>query len=153
EPLRTCFSESALFRHRIAIEIRWLLALAAESHIAEIAPFSKETNRALEGLIESFSEEDAGQVKPLQDQTNRDVNAIEYRLKQRRGGNAEAARVAGFVHFACTSEDINNLAYALMLKDARERVLLPALDRIVETLAGMAKSLADAAMLGRPHGQ
>ena len=153
EPLRSCFSEAALFRHRIAIEIRWLLALAAESHIAEIAPFSKETNQALERLIESFSEEDAGQVKAIEDQTNHDVKAIEYWLKQRLGGNPEAARVAGFVHFACTSEDINNLAYALMLKEARERALLPALDRIVETLAGRAKSLADAAMLSRTHGQ
>jgi len=153
EPLRTCFSEAALFRHRIAIEVRWLLALAGDKAIAEIKPFSAETNRALEGLIGSFSEEDAGQVKAIEDQTNHDVKAIEYWLKQKLGGNPEAARVAGFVHFACTSEDINNLAYALMVKDARERVLLPALDRIVEALSGMAKSLADAAMLARTHGQ
>jgi adenylosuccinate lyase len=153
EPLRASFSEAALFRHRIAIEIRWLLALAAENAIAEIRPFSKETNQALERLIESFSEEDAGQVKVIEAETNHDVKAIEYWLKQRLGGNPEAARVAGFVHFACTSEDINNLAYALMLKDARDRVLLPALDRVIEALAGMAKSLADAAMLSRTHGQ
>jgi adenylosuccinate lyase len=153
EPLRTHFSEAALFRHRIAIEIRWLLALAEEAAIAEIRPFSKDTNAALGRLIDEFSEEDAARVKAIEAETNHDVKAIEYWLKQRLGGNPEAARVAGFVHFACTSEDINNLAYALMLKEGRDRVLLPALDRVIETLAAMARSLADAAMLSRTHGQ
>ncbi len=153
EPLRQHFSEAALFRHRVAIEIRWLLALAGDQAIAEIKPFSKETNRALERVIESFSEDDAAQVKAIEAETNHDVKAIEYWLKQRLAGNPEAARVAGFVHFACTSEDINNLAYALMLKDARDRVLLPALDRVADALAAMAKSLADASMLSRTHGQ
>ena len=153
EPLRAHFSEAALFRHRIAIEIRWLLALAAESRIAEIAPFSKETNQALERLIESFSEADAAEVKAIEAETNHDVKAIEYWLKRRLGGNPEGARVAGFVHFACTSEDINNLAYALMLKEGRDRVLLPALDRMIGALASMAKTLAGAAMLSRTHGQ
>jgi len=153
EPLRACFSEAALFRHRVAIEIRWLLALADDPAIAEIKPFSKDTTRALERLVEAFSVEDAAQVKAIETEINHDVKAIEYWLKQRLAGNPEAARVAGFVHFACTSEDINNLAYALMLKDGRERVLLPALDRLIETLAGMARWLADAAMLSRTHGQ
>jgi adenylosuccinate lyase len=153
EPLRACFSEAALFRHRVAIEIRWLLALADDPAIAEIKPFSKDTTRALERLVEAFSVEDAAQVKAIEAEINHDVKAIEYWLKQRLAGNPEAARVAGFVHFACTSEDINNLAHALMLKDGRERVLLPALDRLIETLAGMARSLADAAMLSRTHGQ
>jgi adenylosuccinate lyase len=153
EPLRACFSEAALFRHRIAIEIRWLLALAGEPAIAEIKPFSKDTNKELERLIEAFSEEDAAQVKAIEAETNHDVKAIEYWLKQRLAGNPEAARVAGFVHFACTSEDINNLAYALMLEEGRDRVLLPSLDRIVETLGAMARFLADAAMLSRTHGQ
>ena len=153
EPLRTHFSEAALFRHRIAIEIRWLLALAADPAIAEIKPFSKDTQQALARLVEAFSEEDAAQVKSIEAETNHDVKAIEYWLKRRLAGNPEAARVAGFVHFACTSEDINNLAYALMLKDGRDRVLLPALDRVIETLAAMAISLADAAMLSRTHGQ
>jgi adenylosuccinate lyase len=153
EPLRAHFSEAALFRHRVAIEIRWLLALAAESRIAEIAPFSRETNQALERLIESFSEADAAEVKAIEAETNHDVKAIEYWLTRRLAGNPEGARVAGFVHFACTSEDINNLAYALMLKEGRERVLLPALDRVIEALAAMARSLADAAMLSRTHGQ
>jgi len=153
EPLRNCFSEAALFRHRVAIEIRWLLALAGDPAIAEIKPFSKDTNQALERLIKGFSDEDADQVKAIEAETNHDVKAIEYWLKQRLAGNPEGARVAGFVHFACTSEDINNLAYGLMLKEGRDRVLLPALDRVIETLVAMAKSLADAAMLSRTHGQ
>jgi len=153
EPLRTCFSEAALFRHRIAIEVRWLLALAGEPALAEIKPFSKDTNRELERVVAEFTEEDAAQVKAIEAETNHDVKAIEYWLKRRLAGNPEDARVAGFVHFACTSEDINNLAYGLMLREGRDRVLLPALDRVVEALAGMARSLADAAMLSRTHGQ
>ena len=153
DPLRACFSESALFRFRITIEIRWLLALAAEPAIAEIKPFSKDTTAELQRIIETFSEEDAAQAKAIEAETNHDVKAIEYWLKKRLAGNSEAARVAGFVHFACTSEDINNLAYGLMLKEGRDRVLLPSLDRVIETLVAMAKSLADAAMLSRTHGQ
>src|SRR6266581_2601989 len=153
EPLRACFSEAALFRYRIAVEIRWLLALAAESAIGEIRPFSGATRSELERIIETFSEEDAAQVKTVEAQTNHDVKAIEYWLKKRLAGNPEGARVAEFVHFACTSEDINNLAYGLMLKEARDRVLLPALDRLIEALAALAARLADAAMLARTHGQ
>ena len=144
EPLRACFSEAALFRNRIAVEIRWLLALAAEAAIAEIEPFSKATHAELERIIETFSEEDAAQVKAVEAETNHDVKAIEYWLKKRLAGNSEAARVAEFVHFACTSEDINNLAYGRMLKEGRDRVLLPALDRVTETLAALAVRLADA---------
>src|SRR6266704_1942578 len=153
EPLRACFSEAALFRYRIAVEIRWLLALAAESAIGEIRPFSGATRSELERIIETFSEEDAAQVKAVEAQTNHDVKAIEYWLKKRLAGNPEGARVAEFVHFACTSEDINNLAYGLMLKEGRDRVLLPALDRVIEALAALARRLADAAMLARTHGQ
>src|SRR2546425_10525655 len=152
-PLRACFSETALFRYRIAVEIRWLLALAAEPAIGEIKPFSRATRSELERIIETFSEEDAVQVKAVEAEIQHDVKAIEYWLKRRLAGNPEAARVAEFVHFACTSEDINNLAYGLMLKEARERVLLPALDRLVEALAALAARLADAAMLARTHGQ
>lgn len=152
-PLRSCFSETALFRHRIAVEIRWLLALSAEPAIVEIEPFSKATNAELERVIEAFSEDDAGGVKAIEAETNHDVKAIEYWLRKRLAGNPEAGRVAEFVHFACTSEDINNLAYALMLTEARERVLLPALDRVVDALAAHAVRLADCAMLARTHGQ
>jgi len=153
EPLRACFSEAALFRYRVAIEIRWLLALAAEPAIAEIKPFSTATNSALERIVETFSEEDAAQVKAIEAETNHDVKAIETWLKEKLAGGPEATRVAAFVHFACTSEDINNLAYALMLKEGRDRVLLPALDRVIEALGALAVKLADAAMLARTHGQ
>jgi len=153
EPLRACFSEAALFRYRIAVEIRWLLALAAEPAIGEIKPFSRTTRSELERIIETFSEEDAAQVKAVEAETRHDVKAIEYWLTKRLAGNPEGARVAGFVHFACTSEDINNLAYGLMLKEARDRVLLPALDRVIAALAALAVRLADAAMLARTHGQ
>jgi adenylosuccinate lyase len=153
EPLRACFSEAALFRYRTAVEIRWLLALAAESAIGEIKPFSKATHAELERIIETFSEEDAAQVKAVEAETKHDVKAIEYWLKKRLAGNPEGARVAEFVHFACTSEDINNLAYGLMLKEGRDKVLLPALDRVIEALAALARRLADAAMLARTHGQ
>ncbi|MGB5082822.1 MAG: adenylosuccinate lyase [Burkholderiales bacterium] len=153
EPLRSCFSEAALFRHRIAIEIRWLTALAAEPAIDGIRPFSRETGAALERLIETFSEEDAAQVKAIEAETHHDVKAIEYWLQKRLAGNSEAAGAVAFLHFACTSEDINNLAYASMLKGAREGVLLPALDRLIEALAALARQLADAAMLSRTHGQ
>src|SRR2546427_661951 len=152
-PLRACFSETALFRYRIAVEIRWLLALAAEPAIGEIKPFSRATRSELERIIETFSEEDAVQVKAVEAETHHDVKAIEYWLKRRLAGNPEGARVAEFVHFACTSEDINNLAYGLMLKEGRDRVLLPALDRVIEALAALAVRLADAAMLARTHGQ
>jgi adenylosuccinate lyase len=153
EPLRPCFSEAALFRRRIEVEIRWLLALAAEPDIAGIKPFSKATHAALEHLVGAFSEDDAAQVKAIEAETNHDVKAIEYWLRERLGGNQEATRVAEFVHFACTSEDINNLAYGLMLKEARDKVLLPALDRVIDALAALAVKLADAAMLARTHGQ
>jgi adenylosuccinate lyase len=153
EPLRPYFSEAALFRYRVAVEIRWLLALAAEPAIAEIKPFSPAMNAELERMVESFSEEDAALAKKIEAETNHDVKAIEYWLKQRLAGNAEGARVAEFVHFACTSEDINNLAYGLMLKDGRDRVLLPALERIIDSLAALAVRLADAPMLARTHGQ
>ena len=153
EPLRSVFSEAALFRYRIAIEIRWLLELAAEPGIAEIKPFSQETNAELERIVEAFSGDDAEQVKSIEAETNHDVKAIEYWLMKRLVGNPEGARVAGFVHFACTSEDINNLAYCMMIREARDRVLLPWLDRVIAALAALAVKHADTAMLARTHGQ
>jgi adenylosuccinate lyase len=153
EPLRRYFSEAALIRYRVAIEIRWLLALSAESAIAEIEPFSKATRDELGGIVDSFTDEDAALVKTIEAETNHDVKSIEYWLKRRLAANPEAARVAEFIHFACTSEDINNLAYALMLRDGRDRVLLPALDRVVERLAALAREHAALPMLSRTHGQ
>jgi adenylosuccinate lyase len=153
EPLRRYFSEAALIRYRVAIEIGWLLALSEERAISEIAPFSAKTREELHGIVDSFSDDDAALVKTIEAETNHDVKSIEYWLKRRLAGNPEAARVGEFVHFACTSEDINNLAYALMLRDGRDRALLPALDRIVERLAALAKEHASLAMLSRTHGQ
>ena len=153
EPLRHHFSEAALIRYRVAIEIRWLLALSDEGAVTEIEPFSRRTRDDLEGLVEAFSDDDAALVKTIEAETNHDVKSIEYWLKRRLSGNPEAARVGEFVHFACTSEDINNLAYGLMLRDARDRVLLPALDRVIERVAALAKDHAALAMLSRTHGQ
>jgi adenylosuccinate lyase len=153
EPLRAYFSEAALIRYRVAIEIRWLLALADEPAIGEIKAFSAGARAELERLAGSFSAQDAELVKTIEAETNHDVKSIEYWLKRRLGDNSEAARAAGFVHFACTSEDINNLAYGLMLKEGRDRVLLPALDHIMAELAALAKKHADVPMLARTHGQ
>jgi adenylosuccinate lyase len=152
-PLRGLFSEYALIRFRVRVEVEWLKALAAEPAIGEVPPFSKETLAQLDDLANGFSEEDGAAVKAIESRTNHDVKAVEYFLKERLAGNAEIARVAEFIHFACTSEDINNLCHALMLERARADVLLPALDRIVGRIAALAHDLADAPMLSHTHGQ
>ena len=152
-PLRSLFSEYALIRFRVLVEIEWLKALAAERGIGEVPAFSAKTIGELDKLAAGFSEEDGARVKAIESQTNHDVKAIEYFLKERLAGNDEVARVAEFIHFACTSEDINNLCHALMLKRAREDVMLPALDRIVGKVAALAHDLADAPMLSHTHGQ
>ncbi|MCC7484270.1 MAG: adenylosuccinate lyase [Burkholderiales bacterium] len=152
-PLREAFSELALIRHRVLVEIAWLKALAAERAIPEVAPFSAATLAALDALAEAFSEADGAAVKEIEGRINHDVKAVEYFLRGRLAGNPEAARAAEFIHFACTSEDINNLAHALMVKHARDAVLLPALERLIERLRNLAHELADAPMLARTHGQ
>ena len=151
--LRKHFSEAALIRHRLKIELEWLKALAAEPSIAELKPFGAKTVLALDRLVERFSERDAAQIKKIEAETNHDVKAIEYWLKARLKGNREIERSVEFIHFACTSEDINNLSYALMLAGAREEVMLPALDEIIERLRAFAHQHADLAMLSRTHGQ
>ena len=153
EPLRQYFSELGLIRYRVRVEVEWLKALAAEPAIAEVQPFSAATAQELDQLVGSFSEADGAAVKVIEARTNHDVKAIEYFLKERLAGNAEVATVAEFIHFACTSEDINNLCHALMLKAARDDVMLPALDKIIERLTAMAHDLADASMLAHTHGQ
>jgi adenylosuccinate lyase len=152
-PLRELFSEHALIRYRVLVEVEWLKALAASPEIPEAEPFSAETLRELEALLTRFSEEDSARVKAIESATNHDVKAVEYFLKERFAGNAEISRAAEFIHFACTSEDVNNVCHALMAKQARDEVLLPALDCIIEKLTGLAHDLADAAMLARTHGQ
>ena len=152
-PLRALFSEHALIRFRALVEVEWLRALAAEPALREIPPFSAATLSRLDDVIASFSEADGGRVKEIEARTNHDVKAVEYFLKERLGDNEEVSRVAEFIHFACTSEDINNVCHALMVKRARDDVMLPALDLIVGKIAAIAHDLADAPMLSHTHGQ
>ncbi|MGQ9686052.1 MAG: adenylosuccinate lyase [Thiobacillaceae bacterium] len=147
------FSEYGLIRYRVRVEIEWLKALAAEPAIAEVPPFSAASLAELEALASDFAVADANRVKEIERTTNHDVKAVEYFLKERLAGNAEVMRVKEFIHFACTSEDINNLAHGLMLRDARAQVLLPALAGVRQKLAILAVELADLPMLSRTHGQ
>ena len=147
------FSEHGLIRARVRIEIAWLVALSEESRIAEIGPFGPETRALLESAWTSFTPEDAARVKAIERTTNHDVKAVEYWLKERFAAVPEVARVGEFIHFACTSEDINNLAYGLMLADARRAVLLPELRDIAAALRALAHANAAVPMLSRTHGQ
>ena len=151
--LRDTFSELALIRFRVRTEIEWLKTLAAEPSIREVPPFSPPTLAQLDEVAARFSEADGEAVKRTEARINHDVKAVEYFLREKLGANREIMKVAEFFHFACTSEDINNLAHALMLKHARDRILLPALDKVIERLAKLAFDLADCAMLARTHGQ
>ncbi len=151
--LSPLFSEYGLMHHRLQVEVRWLQALSREPGIAEVPPFSAAANQVLEKLITDFSLDDARRIKEIERTTNHDVKAIEYFIKERIAGEAELARVSEFVHFACTSEDINNLSHALMLKRAREEVLLPLMDRLIGAIVELAQRYAELPMLSRTHGQ
>jgi len=151
--LRDFFSEFALIRYRVRIEVEWLKALAQAPQISEIAPFSATALAQLDALTANFSEQDGAAIKAIEARTNHDVKAVEYFLREKFAGNREIAKAAGFIHFACTSEDVNNLCHALMLQEARTRIMLPALATIAERLAALAHELADASMLARTHGQ
>ncbi len=153
DPLRQTLSESALIRYRVKIELAWLRALATEGAIRSLRPFSKATLAALDRLVERFGEGDAERIKAIESRTNHDVKAIEYWLRERLGRQREAQSSLEFIHFACTSEDINNLSYALMLADARASVLLPSLDRVIAALRRLAHQHAQLPMLSRTHGQ
>ncbi len=153
EALRPIFSEFGLMHRRVLVEVRWLLALAEEKAIGEIGTLSTAGRQYMLTLADSFSLQDAERIKAIEAKTNHDVKAVEYFLKERIGDHAELARAKEFVHFACTSEDINNLAYALMLRDARDGVLLPTLEKLIATLRQMAHALAAQPMLSRTHGQ
>ena len=153
DPLRPYFSEAALIRYRVLIELEWLKALAAERRIRELKPFSRATRLALDRLVAGFAEKDATHIKNIEAETSHDVKSIEYWLKGRLARNAEVQRSLEFIHFACTSEDINNLAYALMLAQARDRVLLPHLDQLIVALRALARRHAARPMLARTHGQ
>ncbi len=151
--LRPLFSEWALIRYRVQIEVEWLKALAAEPAIAEVPPFSAATLKLLDALVGEFSEADGEAIKKIEATTNHDVKAVEYFLKDKLAGNAEVTKVVEFIHFACTSEDINNLCHALMLQHARDGVMLPALDGVISRLTTLAHDLAAMAMLAHTHGQ
>ncbi|MDR0635443.1 MAG: adenylosuccinate lyase [Azoarcus sp.] len=151
--LRDHFSEHGLIRNRVRVELAWLKALAAEPALAEIAPFSPATVAELDALAAHFSEADSAAVKEIEAGTNHDVKAMEYWLKKRLGRNGEVMAVSEFIHFACTSEDINNTSHALMLKAGRDEALLPALERVISHLRELAHRHADLPMLSRTHGQ
>jgi len=153
DPLRAHFSEHALIRYRVRIELAWLQMLAAEPRIRELKPFARGTRTALRRLIADFAERDAEHIKNIEAETNHDVKAIEYWLRGKLAANAEIERALEFIHFACTSEDINNLSYALMLAESRERVMLPRLDALIAALATLAHRHARLPMLSRTHGQ
>ncbi len=153
DSLRTYFSEYALIKHRALVEVEWLKALAALPEIEEVKPFSQETIKELDDAIANFDEADASQVKAIEARTNHDVKALEYWLKEKFDGNPEIKKASEFIHFACTSEDINNLSHALMLKGARNDVVLPFLNNLIVRMTELAQQLADQPMLARTHGQ
>jgi adenylosuccinate lyase len=153
EALANIFSEYGLIRYRVIVEIRWLQQLSAINAIKEVPPFSKEAHAVLEKMISEFSIKDAETIKTTERTTNHDVKAVEYFIKDKISAHKELNAVSEFVHFACTSEDINNLSHALMLQDGLNQVLLPALEKIQLMLASMAKQYAKLPMLSRTHGQ
>ena len=153
DALRPYFSEYALIKYRAWVEVEWLKALSAAKDLQEIAPFSAEAIKELDDAIVNFSEVDASQVKAIEARTNHDVKALEYWLKEKFDGNLEIKKASEFIHFACTSEDINNLSHGLMLKSARDAVMLPFLADLIARLSELSHQLADQPMLSRTHGQ
>ena len=151
--LRPIFSEYGLIKARVTVEVRWLQMLASNLDISEVPAFSTAADAFLDAIVTDFCEEDANRVKAIEATTNHDVKAVEYFLKEKVADNTELATISEFFHFACTSEDINNLSYALMLKEARETVLLPAMQGIVDSLVTGAKTHAEQPLLARTHGQ
>jgi adenylosuccinate lyase len=151
--LRPIFSEYGLIRFRVMVEVRWLQRLAAHPGISEVAPFSTEANALLNVLADNFELTHAERVKEIERTTNHDVKAVEYLLKEQAAKLPELAKVSEFIHFACTSEDINNLSHALMLREGRDTVLLPQMRQVAESIRQLAVQIADVAMLARTHGQ
>jgi adenylosuccinate lyase len=151
--LRPIFSEYGLIKHRALVEVRWLQMLASDPGISEVPELGSHANNILNSVIDKFSEEDAQRVKNIESTTNHDVKAVEYFLKEKIQGNEELESISEFIHFACTSEDINNLSYALMLKEARTQVVLPLMDELIDGISKMAHEHAEVPMLSRTHGQ
>lgn len=151
--LRPIFSEYGLIHHRVEIEVRWLQMLSQSPAIPEVPPFSAHANHLLDNIVSRFCEEDAQRVKNIERTTNHDVKAVEYFLKEHIVGNKELDAVSEFIHFACTSEDINNLSHALMLQRARTQILMPQMDEIIDAITALAHQHAEQPMLARTHGQ
>ncbi|PTQ73999.1 adenylosuccinate lyase [Pseudomonas sp. GV071] len=151
--LRPIFSEYGLVRFRVMVEVRWLQRLAAHTGVPEVAPFSAEANALLNALVDNFQVEHAERVKEIERTTNHDVKAVEYLLKEQVTKLPELAAVSEFIHFACTSEDINNLSHALMLREGRDTVLLPLMQQLADAIRELAHRFADVPMLSRTHGQ
>jgi len=151
--LRPIFSEFGLMRFRVLVEIRWLQALAVHNDIEEVPALSDEANTLLNNISDNFSETDALRIKEIESTTNHDVKAVEYFIKEKIAGNEELEKVSEFIHFACTSEDINNLAHALMLKESHDSIMRPALMDIINAITVLTVKYADQAMLARTHGQ
>lgn len=151
--LRPIFSEFGLFHKRLIIEVRWLQALAKNPNIKEIPTLSDSANQVLDNLITNFTKQEAQSIKDFEHTTNHDVKAVEYFIKENIQKNIELRNISEFIHFACTSEDINNLAYALMLKQAREEVILPTVNNLINCLNNLAKEYASQPMLAHTHGQ
>lgn len=151
--LREIFSEFALIKYRVLVEIRWLEMLAGFPAIKEVPPLTKAAHTYLQNILDNFSLADAEQVKTIEKTTNHDVKAIEYFIKDKLKGNPELNKLSEFIHFACTSEDINNLAYALILKSAKENHLLPVTNKVIHAIQDLAERFADQPMLARTHGQ
>ncbi|MGW8246764.1 MAG: adenylosuccinate lyase [Acidiferrobacterales bacterium] len=152
-PLRNICSEYGLIRFRVLVEVRWLQRLSQNTQIPEVPAFSKDADKVLNDIVEKFDESDARRVKEIEATTNHDVKAVEYFLKEKISGNRELEACSEFIHFACTSEDINNLSHALILRTARQEVLLPLMDQLISAIRQLANELADVPMLSRTHGQ
>ena len=151
--LKPIFSEYGLIHYRVLVEVRWLQFMANSQSITEVPAFSDEAQNLLNDIVEKFSIEEAQRVKAIERTTNHDVKAVEYFIKEQIADNAELAKVSEFIHFACTSEDISNLAYGLMLSEARDNVILPKMESIIVTLTELAHQYAEIPMLSRTHGQ
>ncbi|KGQ70429.1 adenylosuccinate lyase [Chelonobacter oris] len=151
--LRSIFSEFGLLKFRVTVEVRWLQKLAATAEIAEVTALSAQANDYLNHIVEHFSLEDAQRIKCIERTTNHDVKAVEYFLKEKSEALPELAAISEFIHFACTSEDINNLSHALMLKTAKDEVLLPAWEKLIAEINGLAQQFKTIPLLSRTHGQ
>lgn len=151
--LRTIFSEYGLLKYRVQVEVRWLQKLASQADILEVPALSELATKHLNQIVENFDEQDALRIKTIEKTTNHDVKAVEYFLKEKVNSDEELQAINEFIHFACTSEDINNLSYALMLKTARDTVIVPYWNKLIDIITAQAKAYRDLPLLSRTHGQ